>query len=101
MLQQAIAIIRPKKSLVSASADALFFLHEGPAVKDLKELRDALRIASNNQFTHHVNPEKNDFARWIEDVLRDRELAGKLRRCKTRVSTVRAIETHLQKNYAV
>lgn len=101
MLQQAIAILRPKKPLVAAGEDALFWLHEGPAAKDLKELRDALKKASNDQFAHHVSREKNDFARWIEEVLRDRDLALKLKQCKTRLSTVRAIEAHLQKNYVV
>jgi len=101
MLKQAIAIIRPKKNLTSAGADSLFWLYDGQAVKDLKELKDALKKASNDQFAHHVNAEKNDFACWTEEVLRDRNLAVKLRQCKTRLSRVRAIETHLQKNYAI
>lgn len=99
MIQQAIAILRPKKFLASAGANALFWIHEGSSVKDLKELKDALKKASNDQFAHHVNAEKNDFSRWIEEVLRDRDLAKKLIQCKTRLGTVRAIEAHLAKNY--
>lgn len=101
MIQQAIAIIRPKKPLVLASADALFWIHEGPAVKDLKELSSALKRLTNAQFAHHVNAEKNDFSNWVGEVLRDRDLAGKLRQNKTRLGTVRAIEAHLQKNYVI
>ncbi|MBI4359886.1 MAG: hypothetical protein HY564_02225 [Candidatus Jacksonbacteria bacterium] len=101
MIQQAIAIIRPKKPLVSANADSLFWIHEGPSVKNLKELTSALKRLTNAQFAHHVNAGKNDFSNWIQEVLRDRDLAGKLRQCKTRLGTVRAIEAHLQKNYAI
>ena len=92
---------KPKRILVVAPNDQCFWLESGPMIKDLNELKHALETMSDDQFAHHVNSERNDFANWVHNVLDDTELSGKLKRCKTRLSTLRSVSAHIAKNYAV
>ena len=92
---------KPKRILVVAQNDQCFWLNGGSMIKDLNELKHALETMSNDQFSHHVDSERNDFANWVHNVLDDTELSGKLKRCKTRISTLRSVSAHLTKNYAV
>lgn len=56
-----------------------FVLTTGTALKDYKELADALEEMEDHIYGHHVNHERNDFAHWIADTLNDIELAEKIR----------------------
>ena len=84
------------RALVHAPPDRCFWINHGPVVKNLRELRDALaQSVSDAQFAHHVGAGKNDFANWVEAVLDDALCARALRRAKTRLAALRAVETHL------
>ncbi len=61
-----------------------FRLHLGAEISSIRELAEALDIMSEDTFKHHVNENKNDFAKWIEDVFNDEELAAKIRHLKSR-----------------
>ena len=65
-------------------------------MKNLQELLAALRTMHTSIFEQHVNAGKNDFASWIEDILKDTELAFELRHIKTRGETIKAIEAALR-----
>ena len=92
---------KPKKTLVVAPYDKCFFVNGGAVIKDMNELKHALETMSDDQFACHVSSGRNDFANWIEQILDDADLAGKIKRCKTRLSTLRSVGAHLAKNYAV
>ena len=70
-----LAIVKPEKS---------FWLNNGPIISSLRHLPKAIDEADYNAFRHHVNENKNDFARWIEEVIGDSKLACDLKRIKTR-----------------
>lgn len=88
-----------KKSLVVAEGDRRFWVWQGPVLKDLKGLRDALLKMKDNQFAHHVNKEKNDFARWVGEVLQDQVCARALTKVRTKTKTLEKVEDAL-KNYS-
>jgi len=52
-----------------------FILCSGEQIKDLKELAFAFESMHPDVFNHHVNEEKNDFANWIENTFKEKELA--------------------------
>ena len=82
--------------LVEAPPDRCFWINYGPVVRNLRELRDALaQSVSDAQFSHHVGEGRNDFANWVEAVLDDAACAQALRRAKTRVAALRAVEARL------
>lgn len=85
-----------KKSFCEASPEHCFWVHQGPVLKNLKELNNALRSMSDDTFKHHVSKDKNDFANWIQDILHQKELAAKVRRLKTKSGIQKAVDTFLK-----
>lgn len=88
---------RARPTLVDAAPERCFWVNFGPILKNLRELGDALASdISDAQFAHHVGPEKNDFATWVENVLGDEDCAQALRRARTRRGTLRAVRARLK-----
>ena len=65
--------------LSDAPADKCFWLHSGKMIANLSQLVEALGTMDSSEFERHVTPHKNDFANWINDVLKDKELSDKIR----------------------
>ncbi len=58
------------------------WIFDGTICKNIYELRKALKRQDEWTFKYHVNSDnqKNDYAKWVMDVLGDRELGNKLLR---------------------
>ncbi len=65
-----------------ANGERCFWVHNGPVLSDLIELRDVLKEIRDEVYAHHVDGQKNDFADWVENVLAEPELAKALRKAK-------------------
>jgi hypothetical protein len=65
-----------------------FHFGDGTSAKSLSELKAKIETISYDEFYHHVNSEKNDFANWVEHVIENKELADKLRAVSSIVETV-------------
>lgn len=50
---------------------------------------------SDESYSHHVNMEKNDFSRWINDIIGDQQLANDLLSSKNKESAVKKIKNRL------
>jgi hypothetical protein len=61
-----------------------FYLFDGRVIKSKKELTEALKNMNDGVFFHHVNSNNNDFANWLRDVFKEKALAQKLVKCKTK-----------------
>lgn len=72
-----------------------FHFGNGTAAASLDELRDKIEDLSYQEFYHHVNSEKNDFASWIRHVLQDGALAADLEKVTSMVETVEIINDYL------
>lgn len=87
-----------KKFIITATADQCFWTHDGPVLRNLKDLAVAFTKINEKQFKYHANKEKNDFASWVEFVLLDPECARNLRKAKTkaaaRANVVRALKSY-------
>ena len=68
-----------------------FHFRDGSAAGSLEELRDILEHISYQEFYHHVNTEKNDFANWIRDTHSNAELADDLEKVTSIVESVEII----------
>ena len=88
---------KEKLDLINAKNESCFWINNGPVLKNLKDLKESLPIMSKETFNYHVNKEKNDFAAWIKEVLKDSALANKLAKTKTLKFTIKAIEDRLKK----
>ena len=72
-----------------------FFVHNGPACGDLSELMQAIKQMSDDSFYHHVTPDKNDFATWINDCFGEHLLARRLGRLKARADILKTLFTRI------
>jgi len=91
---------RGKKVLIIATEDRCFWVNHGPTLKNLLELRDTLLEINENQFKHHVNKVRNDFADWVEGVLQDKKTALRIKKTKTKNSMLSVVEKAL-KDYKI
>lgn len=73
-----------------------FHFRDGTSIGSLDQLKEKLEGISYQEFYHHVNDEKNDFANWVRYVLRDEDLADDLEKVTSIVETVEIIGNYLQ-----
>ncbi len=67
-----------------APQEQIFRLKGGEELKSLNELRKALNYMTDEEFSHHVTPERNDFATWVKETLKNQELYEKIKGIKTK-----------------
>lgn len=84
-----------KKYLCDIAPEQCFWVNNGPILKNLEELANALPEMSNDTFHHHMNNEKNDFSAWINDVIGDKALANELLSSKNKESAVKKLQKRL------
>jgi CRISPR/Cas system type I-B associated protein Csh2 (Cas7 group RAMP superfamily) len=89
---------RTIRELIKTMPEHCFWVNNGPIIDDLKELRDALRDEiTDEQYNHHVTPEKNDFADWILNSLGDSHCATEVRAAKKQKTAASRINECLKR----
>ncbi len=73
-----------------------FWLNDGRVLKNLNELYNSFYDMPEEVFRHHVTKDKNDFANWVRDVLKDDLLADYLEKAKTSEEAILAIENRIE-----
>jgi len=63
-----------------------FWCCDGKIMKNLYELESGLKKMNVKTFSYHTNKEKNDFSRWVEEIVGDKKLATDLKKCKDKKS---------------
>lgn len=58
-------------------------------------LETALKQTSDDTFRYHVNAEKNDFYKWVREVIGDDRLARELLRTTSRLQAAKAVGTRI------
>ncbi len=74
-----------------------FWLADGKEINNLSELYRSLVEMSEEVFRHHVKGHKNDFAKWVEEILGDTVLARKLRSSSARIDQVDAVKERISR----
>ena len=64
--------------LADVPEGCVFWCHDGQALRNMTELRNALRSMGDETFAHHANQDRNDFSTWARDVIKDEQLATDL-----------------------
>ena len=91
--------MKQKLPLVGAyPPDRAFWAVDGHIVHNLVELKQALDSMMSETYAYHANRDKNDFAKWVSDVLGEKTLAEKLSKSKTRGGAYKVVHDYL-KNY--
>lgn len=85
-----------KDILEEVPADKHFRIHLGTNISNLKGLLEALEIISNDSFKHHVSKTKNDFSKWVSDVVGDVDFASELRKVHTKKGSVKLLKRRIR-----
>jgi hypothetical protein len=80
-----------KRRLGDVPDDKRFWCHDGEVVKNLKELRKALIEMSDETFRYHLGGGRNDFSKWVREVVGDDKLAEDLSKAKSRMQASQAV----------
>jgi archaellum component FlaC len=74
-------------------ADSPFIAKNGMAITNLPALIRFLEGCSPEEFSHHVTPDRNDFAAWLQYALRAPAVAAFIQPLKTKEQIVAALRT--------
>ncbi len=85
-----------QKFLSDIHGHRAFWVNNGHVIKNLDELKHALRTMDQKTFMHHLNKEKNDFAKWVVDVVGDTALGKSIAKAKTQKSAEKKIEFRIK-----
>lgn len=86
-VQESVALLK------EAPAEHSFKLHKTSIeIRSIPELAEALEIMSDESFSHHVGEHKNDFAKWVHDIIHDTELSERLKGAKTRQEALEMVK---------
>jgi hypothetical protein len=84
-----------ERLLDNAVDDHVFRCHDGRIMKSMQELRDALNMMSEETYTYHANVEKNDFSKWVREIIGDQKLANDLVKSTGRIQATKAVTNRL------
>lgn len=84
-------------TLINAPDEKCFWVKDGKVLRNLRDLRDALKEMDDKTYQYHANKEKNDFAKWVREVLLDSTLANQLEKVRTRKGALKKVEDRLKK----
>jgi len=91
-----ITLEKARQIISNVPEDKAFWLADGHKLMSLKELRNALTTIPSDVFNHHVNDQRNDFANWTKDVVRDSDLSDELRKTRTQHLTLLKVNARIR-----
>jgi hypothetical protein len=80
-----------KSWLANVPEDKVFWCHDGRVMKNLEELGTGLQQMAEETFRYHVTADRNDFSKWIRDVIGDYELSTELQNTGTKAQTAKVV----------
>ena len=84
-----------KNYLREVYSEQCFWVNNGNVLKNIEELANALATISDETYGYHVNGERNDFSKWVNDILGDKKLANELLSSKNRQSASKKVKDRL------
>lgn len=73
-----------RRRLADVPDDKRFWCHDGKVIKNLKELAKALSNMTDQTYYYHLSGGRNDFSKWIREVVGDARLAEDFGKAKSR-----------------
>ncbi len=80
-----------KSWLADVPEDKVFWCHDGRVMKNLEELYAGLQEMSEETFHYHVTEDRNDFSKWIRDVIGDYGLSTELQNAATKEQAAKVV----------
>ena len=77
--------------LADVPQEYVFWCCDGQILKNLKQLRDAFSVMSEDTFAYHVNEAKNDFSNWVKDIIKDEVLASDMLKATSKTKSAKIV----------
>ena len=77
-----------RSRLADVPPEKQFWCSDGRVFKNLAELVAGLEQISEETFRYHSNETKNDFSKWVSDVIGDRQLSRDMQKIRSRAQAV-------------
>jgi hypothetical protein len=84
-----------QRLLADVSGEKIFWVNNGKALHNMKELGEGLKTMSDDTYFYHANEQKHDFFNWVKDAIGDEILAGNLREASNRTQAIRAVSSRI------
>lgn len=81
--------------LEKTTPERAFWCSDGKIFHGLVEFGAGLKNMPEGIFRYHANSEKNDFSKWISDVIGDYELGEELARAKSKSEAARKVNARI------
>ena len=85
-----------KKLLGNVPNEYIFRCNDGHIFKNMTELRDGLKVMSEETFSFHANAKKNDFSNWVRDIITDNKLARDLLKNTSRADAYKSVAVRVK-----
>ncbi len=89
--------IQAKQFVNTVPEGQFFWVNDGNVLKEMRELRDALMMMSDQTFAYHTNEIKKDFSNWVRDVIGDEILASDLENAANREQAAKIVTERYEK----
>ncbi len=83
--------IDAEKILGDVPEKKTFWCSDGQILKNLPELGTALKKMSEETFRYHAIEAKNDFSKWVREVIGDEKLARDLQKSLTKAQAAKNV----------
>ena len=84
-----------RRYLCDTAPEQCFWVNNGAILKNLDELASALQEMNEDTYRHHANQEKNDFSKWVNEVICDKKLANELLSSRNKDSALKKVRNRL------
>jgi len=83
--------------LADVSADKYFWVNNGGVLKNMCELLAGLEEMDERTYSFHANSAKNDFSKWVEEIIGDKKLSNELGMAKDKKSAADKVKKRIEK----
>ena len=73
-----------ERYLSNVPEEYAFHVQDGRVLRNMHDLGEALNSIADETYAYHVNGSKNDFSRWVADIIRDEKLTRDLTKASNR-----------------
>jgi hypothetical protein len=95
-IKKAMGKTKKPKKVYEAPEESYFWVFNGPILRSINDLADALDDMTKDQFEFHTKRNGNDFANWINNVFGEEKLAQKVSKLKSKKGIQNAIKRFLK-----
>lgn len=81
--------------LCDVAPEQCFWVNNGPILKNMEELANALESMNDDAYSYHTDKDKNDFSKWVSEIVGDQKLANDLLSSRNKESALKKVKARL------